>query len=468
MLGYLPRIAMKSPPRKTKRKSSSSTPVRSSAMPKRNPSKPFLRPRITKKPVAAGCWWSPAVCPNAMSGSGGRAAGSRSVHRHRRRAAHDELIEAWSAASRPAVRRGLPEYLYDHTTTGEILALLFHLRQDRRRLQTTSAPTASFRNCAVPCARAASTSVEAEVRRLVADGVQEINLIAQDLTAFGNDRHDGARLEDLLQGWSRSTDLQWIRLLYAYPDGISEDLVELVATEEKICSYLDMPCSTSMTAFSALMNRRVDEAGIRSLVGRCAAEHPGNYPAHLLHRRLSRRDGRAVRPPARLRRMKDISIGSACSVIPAKKAPPPRSLPDQVPERVKKAREQKLMKAQQRVSFRRNRALVGQHGAGAGGRLQRRNGTAVERAQLSARRPMSTARSTLPPARRPSAASWPCASPTPPNMISLGRFWVPTGSRRSGLKGRGNRKCRARFLPNGIDSINKRKHLLEQSGRRVR
>jgi len=201
-------------------------------------------------------------------------------------------------------------------------------------------------------------SVVTEVERLVAAGVQEVNLIAQDITAFGADRHDGARLEGLLRELVRIPDLRWLRLLYAYPDGISDELIELVATEDKICSYLDVPLQHIDDRMLARMNRRVGEEGIRNLVDRMRRRipdltlrtsfivgFPGETEAEFAKLLAFVEEGHFDRVGVfRYSREEDT---------------PAAVLPDQVPERIKKSRYNKLMKAQQRVSFRRNRALIG-------------------------------------------------------------------------------------------------------------
>jgi ribosomal protein S12 methylthiotransferase len=86
-------------------------------------------------------------------------------------------------------------------------------------------------------------SVLKEARSLADQGVQEIILIAQDTTAYGRDLHDGSNLEKLLKGLIRVEGLRWIRMLYSYPkpDYFTEGFLKLMAQEEKICPYLDLP-----------------------------------------------------------------------------------------------------------------------------------------------------------------------------------------------------------------------------------
>jgi ribosomal protein S12 methylthiotransferase len=136
---------------------------------------------------------------------------------------------------------GLPRYLYDHATP---------------RLRTTPSYTAFLKVsegcdhkcafCIIPTLRGPhrSRSIDSVVKEaaLLADrGVKEINLIAQDLTAYGRDRKDGTTLYGLLKELDQVPELAWIRLLYAYPNFLEMPLLELINESEKICKYIDIP-----------------------------------------------------------------------------------------------------------------------------------------------------------------------------------------------------------------------------------
>nr|WP_283775454.1 30S ribosomal protein S12 methylthiotransferase RimO [Desulfuromonas sp. CSMB_57] len=270
-----------------------------------------------------------------------------------------ELIEALERGESVRQSVGLPQYLYDHTTP-RVKSSPFY--STYVKIAEGCSNFCSY--CVIPQLRGplrsrSIDSVVAEVRRLVDEGVQEINLIAQDITAFGNDRHDGARLEGLLRELVKIDGLQWLRLLYAYPDGVTEDLVELVAREEKICSYLDIPLQHIDDGVLALMNRRVDEPTIRSLVGRLRDKIPD---LTLRTSFIVGFPGETEEQFARLLAFVEEGhfdrVGVFC--YSREEGTPAAVLPNQVPERVKQSRYRKLMKAQQRVSFRRNRALIGQ------------------------------------------------------------------------------------------------------------
>lgn len=117
-------------------------------------------------------------------------------------------------------------------------------------------------------------SVVTEVAKLVQDGVKEINLIAQDLAAYGRDR--GAdELLPLLQELVKIEGLKWIRLLYVYPENISDDFIDFFASEPKIVKYLDIPVQHASDKILASMNRVVTSKEIESTISRLRERIPG-------------------------------------------------------------------------------------------------------------------------------------------------------------------------------------------------
>jgi ribosomal protein S12 methylthiotransferase len=269
-----------------------------------------------------------------------------------------ELIDAWEEGRAPLLSVGQPEYLYDHNSP-RVKSSPFYSTY----VKIAEGCDNHCSYCVIPQLRGSlrSRSIEsvvAEVRRLVTDGVQEVNLIAQDLTAYGSDRRDGTRLEDLLRALVRIDGLHWVRLLYAYPDGISDELIEIMASEDKICNYLDLPLQHIDDEILRKMNRRIDQAGIRSLLDRIRCRLPD----------ITLRTSFIVGFPGETEQQFANLLGFVNEghfdrvgvfKYSREEGTPAAELADQVPERIKKSREQKLMKAQQRVSFRRNRSLVG-------------------------------------------------------------------------------------------------------------
>lgn len=134
--------------------------------------------------------------------------------------------------------------------------------------------------CIIPRLRGAAKSrpiddVAMEVRNLAARGVKEINLIAQDLTHYGDDRKDGTTLAGLLRELVKVDGVHWIRLLYLYPHNFTDELIDLMATEPKIAKYVDMPLQHISDNMLNVMRRRFSEADTRALVKKLRERVPG-------------------------------------------------------------------------------------------------------------------------------------------------------------------------------------------------
>ncbi|MHB1350209.1 MAG: 30S ribosomal protein S12 methylthiotransferase RimO [Desulfobulbus sp.] len=108
----------------------------------------------------------------------------------------------------------------------------------------------------------------AEARRLEGFGVRELTLIGQDLTAYGADLPDGSSLVSLLEELLRETSIPWLRLLYLYPAGISDELLRLMAGQERIVPYLDIPLQHVSDQVLERMNRRYGRRELDDLLAR--------------------------------------------------------------------------------------------------------------------------------------------------------------------------------------------------------
>ena len=122
--------------------------------------------------------------------------------------------------------------------------------------------------CAIPLMRGKHRSfsldeVVREAQLLELQGAREVNLVAQDLAHYGRDRRDGVRLPQLLQALARETGLPWLRLLYLYSAGITEELLATIAAEPRIVRYLDMPIQHASDAVLARMRRPERQRTIR-------------------------------------------------------------------------------------------------------------------------------------------------------------------------------------------------------------
>ena len=126
--------------------------------------------------------------------------------------------------------------------------------------------------CVIPSIRGKYTSrkiedIVREAEELVADGVRELILIAQDTTSYGKDIYNGEyKLSELLKQLCKIDDLKWIRLHYCYPELMTDELIETIAVNEKICNYLDIPIQHANDEILKKMNRRANKAQIVTLI----------------------------------------------------------------------------------------------------------------------------------------------------------------------------------------------------------
>jgi ribosomal protein S12 methylthiotransferase len=118
-------------------------------------------------------------------------------------------------------------------------------------------------------------SLVKEAQELVNSGVIELNLIAQDLTDYGRDRDDHSSLANLLRELVKIEKLEWIRLFYTYPDQLSDEVIDLIATEEKICKYLDVPVQHIHDTILKRMNRHTNGEQIKSMIEKLKERVPG-------------------------------------------------------------------------------------------------------------------------------------------------------------------------------------------------
>jgi ribosomal protein S12 methylthiotransferase len=172
-------------------------------------------------------------------------------------------------------RRDADLYLYDHTTprtlTGPQHSAYIKIAEGCDR-------TCSF--CIIPKIRGryrsrSIASLLEEASRLASKGVKEITLVSQDTTGYGRDIGMKEGLADLLEALAGISDLRWIRFLYAYPDGISDRLLQAINSSEKICRYVDLPLQHVSAGILKAMRRGGDRAMLTRTIERIRAAIPG-------------------------------------------------------------------------------------------------------------------------------------------------------------------------------------------------
>jgi ribosomal protein S12 methylthiotransferase len=204
-------------------------------------------------------------------------------------------------------------------------------------------------------------SVLKEAQGLADQGVQELILIAQDTTAYGRDLRDGTHIEKLLKSLVKIEGLRWIRILYSYPktDHFTDGLLELMAHENKICPYLDLPIQHIDDEILKRMGRRSKGAEIRGLLKKIRAFLPG------VSLRSSLIVGFPGEKESQFKALMDFveevqfdHLG-AFKYSPEEGTPASR-LPHLIPESVKEERLRTLMEIQKKISLKKYQEMVGQ------------------------------------------------------------------------------------------------------------
>ena len=133
--------------------------------------------------------------------------------------------------------------------------------------------------CAIPYIRGPFVSrkmedIIEEAKMLVKKGIREIIVIAQDTTKYGIDIYGEPKLPELLQKISELPEVKWIRFLYSYPEGVSDKLIEVVKNNEKICKYFDIPIQHISNRMLKMMNRKTSKEEIEELIIKLRKEIP--------------------------------------------------------------------------------------------------------------------------------------------------------------------------------------------------
>ncbi|MGE5598637.1 MAG: 30S ribosomal protein S12 methylthiotransferase RimO [Bacteroidota bacterium] len=210
------------------------------------------------------------------------------------------------------------------------------------------------RYCVIPQVRGAYRSrppedILREAERLAAEGVAEITLIAQDTTAYGHDLPERPTLAGLLRRLLTVSGPRWWRVLYAYPTRVDRELIALLAGEERLCRYLDLPLQHISPAVLQAMGRPADPASVRRLLDELRGRVPGlvlrtslivGYPGE------TEADFAALRDFVREERLNWVGVFA----YSREEGTPAADLPGQVPRRVKEERRREILALQQEVS----------------------------------------------------------------------------------------------------------------------
>lgn len=218
--------------------------------------------------------------------------------------------------------------------------------------------------CAIPSIRGRFRSVPMEelleeARQLVRRGVRELILIAQDTTMYGMDLYGEYKLPELMTELCRIEELKWLRVLYCYPERITDRLLDVMAREEKIVKYIDMPIQHCDGEILKRMNRREDEQSLRQLIAKIRDKIPGITLRTTL---IAGFPGETEEQFGRLAQfiadMKFDRLG--CFAFSAEEGTPAAKMKGQLEEDVKEHRAEILMEQQMLIVVEKNNRLIGQ------------------------------------------------------------------------------------------------------------
>ena len=217
--------------------------------------------------------------------------------------------------------------------------------------------------CIIPKLRGAYRSrrkedILQEARDLASEGVKELMVVAQDITRYGQDRADGYRLPDLLKDLCKVDGIQWIRLLYCYPEEVSDELIETMRAEPKIVPYIDIPIQHCSNTVLKRMGRRHTKETLERVIEKLRSAMPD------IAIRTTLITGFPGETEEEFQEMVDFvkeSRFDRLGVFPysQEEGTPAALLPDQIDETVKQQRQAQLMELQKEISEEASAQMVG-------------------------------------------------------------------------------------------------------------
>lgn len=218
--------------------------------------------------------------------------------------------------------------------------------------------------CAIPLIRGGyrsrtMESIEEECRALVADGAKELILIAQDTSRYGIDLYGEYSLSKLMERLCKIDGLRWLRVLYCYPDSITDELLEVMAREEKIVPYIDLPLQHVSGKILKAMNRRGDRQSLTALMKKIREKVPGVVLRTTL---IAGFPGETEEDFTELAEfVKDVKFERmGCFAYSQEEGTAAAELPDQVEDEIKERRAEILMDDQMNIMDAQGQELIGQ------------------------------------------------------------------------------------------------------------
>lgn len=198
-----------------------------------------------------------------------------------------------------------------------------------------------------------------EAEELARQGVKELILVAQETTMYGTDIYGEKTLHKLLKELCKIEQLRWIRVLYCYPEEITEELIQVIKEEPKICKYVDLPIQHANDDILKRMGRRTSKQELKDTIEKLRAEIPGIIIRTSL---ITGFPGETEEQHEELMEFVDETEFDRLGVFTysAEEDTPAASMPDQIPEKVKEERQAKLMELQQDIAFEHAEERVGE------------------------------------------------------------------------------------------------------------
>lgn len=194
---------------------------------------------------------------------------------------------------------------------------------------------------------------------LARGGAKEINLIGQDITAYGRDRGEKGGLVSLVRALCAVRGIRWIRLLYLYPSRVDDGIVDLLQSEEKVCPYLDIPVQHIDPGILRRMGRSYSPSDVYRMLERLRAGVPGVFLRTSL---IAGFPGETRQAFERLLRFVHETRWDYLGIFPysREEGTPAYAMKSQVPERVKEERVRQVRDAQADILAARNAGMVGE------------------------------------------------------------------------------------------------------------
>ena len=184
----------------------------------------------------------------------------------------------------------------------------------------------------------------------MAQGVKEIILVAQETTLYGKDLYGEKSLHKLLRELCKISGLRWIRILYCSPEEITDELIQVIKEEDKICNYLDLPIQHASDGILKRMGRRTSKEQLVEIIGKLRKEIPDIAIRTTL---ITGFPGETQEQHEELMEFVDEMEFDRLGVFTysPEEDTPAAEMPDQIPEDVKEDRQAELMELQQEIAF---------------------------------------------------------------------------------------------------------------------